>query len=161
MLFIKLLGSNQWLKLYKEKMLVFDFNGDYRNLTNEELESSKMVECDGWHELYKMKKWCPLEVSVNWPDVWISPNGIFFNGKAHETRAEELLEILYGETNVCCPGDRLEELGFIRATISLMWDIRIDSNYWNEKKIKQKQYDSLWDWCKFHKKKFPKNIVVV
>lgn len=100
------------------------------------------------------------EVDIKWPDVWISPEGKYYNGDAHENRAEEILEIIYGENNELWPGDRLEELGWVRATTSLMWEVRIDSDYWSDKRVTQKQYDALWDWCKYHNKAFPQKIEV-
>ena len=146
---------NGWWELNKRKMKVFNFNGGYHSITEQELDSSEIFECDGWRELYQAKRYCPLEVHVRWIDVWVSPDGVFCNGDAHENRAEEILEIMYGEVNVYWPGDRLEELGWIRATTSLMWEVRLDSDYWNDKRLTQKQYDALWDWCKCHNKKFP------
>lgn len=104
------------------------------------------------------KKWCPLEADVRWIEVWISPEGKFFNGEAHENRAENILKIIYGETDVLWPGDRLEKLGWIRATTSLMWEIRLDSL--SGKRLTQKQYDALWDWCKIHNKEFPKKVEI-
>ena len=159
MLFLKDL-KGMWWELEKEKMRVFNFNGGSHDISKQELETSDILECDGWHELYKIKKWCPLEVPIRWPNVWVSPDGLFYDGDAHENRAEEILEIIYGETNDCWAGDRLEELGWVRATKSLMWEVRMDSDYWSNKKISQKQYDALWDWCKSHNKTFPKNVEV-
>lgn len=123
MLFIKNL-KGEWWELNKEAMTVSNFNGGFHNITKQDLESSEILECGGWSELYKIKKWCPLEVSIKWTKVWVSPDGRFYDGDAHENRAEEILEILYGEVDVDWPGDRLEELGWIRATTSLMWEVR-------------------------------------
>lgn len=157
MLFIKN-SKEEWLELDKKTMTVSNFNGGFHDITKQELENSEILVCAGWHELYEKKKWCPLEVSIKQSDVWISPDGRFFEGYAHENRAEEILEIIYGESNEYWAGDRLEELGWIRATRSLMWEVRIDSGYWNNRRITQKQSDSLWEWCKHHDKKFPQNI---
>lgn len=153
-------AKGEWWELDKDNMTVFSFYGGFHNITKLELESSEILECDGWGELYKIKKWCPLEVDIRWTNVWISPEGCFYNGDAHENRAEEILEIVYGETDVDWTGDRLEELGWIRVTTSLMWEVRTDSDYWNNKELEQKQYDALWDWCKIHNKKFPQEIAV-
>lgn len=155
MLFVKN-SKGEWWELNKETMTVSNFNGGFHSITRQELESSETVECEGWHELYIIRRWCPLEVNIRWTNVWISPEGKFYNGDAHENRAEEILEIIYGEIDDSCwVGDRLEELGWIRATTTLMWEVRIDSDYWTDKRISQKQYDALWDWCKLHNKKFP------
>lgn len=159
MFFIKN-SKGEWWELNKEKMTVYNFDGGSHSIAMQDLKLSEVVKCDGWNELYKIKKWCPLEVNVNWIDVWVSPEGKFYNGEAHENRAEEILEIIYGEIDVDWAGDKLEELGWVRATTSLMWEVRADSDYWNNRKLSQKQYDALWDWCKIHNKKFPRNVEV-
>ena len=156
MLFINHLDKKQWWEFDKEKMMAFNYDGSYNYVKKEFLEQSEICEYKDWHELYLAKHFCPLEVNIKWGDVWISPEGIFYNGDAHENRAEEILEIIYGETDVHWTGDRLEELGWIRATRTLMWDVRFDE--WIGKTITQKQYDSLWDWCQHHKRKFPEGI---
>lgn len=148
-------AKGEWWELDKEKMEVFNFNGGFHNITPQELETSEVLGCDGWNELFTIKKYCPLKVNIKWRDVWISPDGVFYDGDAHENRAEEILEIIYGENDVDWAGDRLEELGWIRATTSLMWEVRSDTDYWDNKRINQKQYDALWDWCRQHDKKIP------
>lgn len=154
MLFVNHLDS--WWELDKEKMMVFNYMGGYHYVDGESLGESEIFECNNWHELYLAKHFCPLEVNIRCNDVWVSPNGRFYNGEAHENRAEEILEIMYEEGDVDWAGDRLEELGWIRATTSLMWEVRF--NEWKDKYITQKQYDALWDWCKCHKKKFPTDV---
>ena len=156
MFFIKN-SKGEWRELNKETMTVYSFGGCSHSITIQDLTLSEVVECSEWHELYKIKKWCPLEVTIKWTNVWVSPDGRFYNGDAHDNRAEEILEIIYGEVDVDWPGDRLEELGWIRATTSLMWEVRAE-DYWNDKLISQKQYDALWDWCKCHNKRFPQII---
>lgn len=152
--------KGEWQKLNKEKMMVYDFKGVSYDITQQEVECSEIIDCNGWHELYKIIKWCPLEVNVKWPNVWISPDGLFYDGTAHENRAKEILEIIYEECDVFWTGDRLEELGWIRASANLMWDVRINSIYWDDKKVTQKQYDALWDWCKYHNKSFPNSVEI-
>lgn len=160
MLFIRN-SKNEWWELDIYKMNVFNFSGGFHTITNEEIKNSEILECAGWRDLYLKKDYCPLEVTVKWRDVWVSPVGKYYNGEAHENRAEEILEIIYGETDVDWAGDRLEELGWIRATASLMWEVRADSDYWGNKRITQKQYDALWDWCKLHAKTFPKDLDII
>lgn len=160
MIFIKNY-KGEWWELNIHDMSVSNFNGGFHNITQQELESSETLECDGWSDLYKIKKYCPLQVDIKQPYVWISPDGLFYDGDAHENRAEEILEIIYRQTDVPWTGDRLEELGWIRATTSLMWEVRLDSDYWEGKRVTQEQYDALWEWCKGHNKTFPKGLDVV
>lgn len=159
MLFINHLDKNQWWEFDKEKMVAFNYDGGYNYVKEESLEQSEICEYQDWHELYLAKHFCPLEVNIKWKDVWISPEGKFYNGEAHENKAEEILEIIYGEIDVPWTGDRLEELGWVRATRTLMWDVRFDE--WTDKYITQKQYDALWDWCKCHNKKFPQDVKTI
>lgn len=157
MLFIKI--SDSWWELNEERMMVFGYGGGYHHINEKYLSESKIYEYKGWHELYLAKHYCPLEVDVRWKDVWISPDGRFYDGESHEVRAKELLEILYGGADVDWFGDRLEELGWIRATTSLMWEVRFDEL--EEKRLTQKQYDAVFDWCELHKKKFPINVNIM
>lgn len=55
MLFIKD-SKNAWWELNKENMTVSSFDGGFHSITEQELESSETVECDGWHELYIIKR---------------------------------------------------------------------------------------------------------
>lgn len=148
--------SDAWWELDKERMMLFNYMGGYNYIDEKHLAESEVFKCKSWHELYLAKHFCPLEVNIRWKDVWVSPDGKFYNGEAHENRAEEILEIIYGEVDVDWSGDRLEELGWIRATTSLMWGVRFDE--WQDKYITQKQYDALWDWCERHKMRFPTDV---
>lgn len=55
MFFIKN-SKGEWWELDKETMTVLNFNGGFHNITKQEFESSEILECDSWHELYKIKK---------------------------------------------------------------------------------------------------------
>lgn len=157
MVFIKL-DNNNWWELNKEKLEVINYNGGSHSIKIEQLETCETLELENWHELYKATDYCPLEVSIRWSDVWISPDGTYYNGNDHDNRAEEILEIIYNGTDIDWFGDRLEQLGWIRATRSLMWEVRLGSDYWDNRALTQKQYDALYDWCKYHNKRFPSNI---
>lgn len=95
-----------------------------------------------------------LHADIRYPDCWLSPDGSFYNGDAHENRAVEILSLLYGIEDDDA-ASVLEDLGWVRLTRSLMWDVRQHSGYWNDKELPQAQLNSLWDWCKYHGKQFP------
>lgn len=58
--------------------------------------------------------------------------------------AEYLCDIIFGnDLDIDYAEGFLEEHGWIRATTSIMWDVRFDS--WQNRYITQKQYDALWD----------------
>lgn len=148
-------AKGEWWELDREKMNVWCFCGGWHNITEKELQESEVREYKDWHELTAKTGWCSLEVTPHWPNIWISPEGKCYDGEAHENRAEELLELLYGETDVMWPGDRIQKLGWVRASGGLMWGVRIRDGYWDDKHLTQAQYDALWDWCQCHGQEFP------
>ena len=75
-----------------------------------------------------------------------------------DIRSPWFSNIIYGEEIEWCAGDKLEAKGWVRATTSMMWDIRLGE--WNGKRISQKQYDAVWDYCQCHKLKFPDGVEV-
>lgn len=95
--------------------------------------------------------------TIDYREVWLSPDGDYYDGDAHENRAEEILNELYGmdKDDILWAGDTLEDLGWIRLTTSCMWEIRIDQGYFNNRTITQKQLDCIYDWCLKHNKILP------
>ena len=85
---------------------------------------------------------------------WLAPDGSLYSGNAHENSAADILKNLYGEESKYA-GDILEEKGFVRLTTDLMWDVRFKEGYWEEKELTQDQLDTLYEWCEFHRKKYP------
>ena len=98
-----------------------------------------------------------LRATVSTGRVWLSPEGEFFNGDAHENRADDILYYIYKIDNVVHPSDALEKLGWVRLTCTLIWDIRVQEGYFN-RKYTQAQLNSMYDWCKEHNKQFPVEV---
>ncbi len=159
MFFINHLRPDEWWKWDRENMIACNYMGGWHNINENRLGGVEYYECDSWHELYLAKHFCPLETDKFERDVWISPEGKYYCGDAHEVTAQYILDIIYGEEVDFWDGDKLEARGWIRATTSMMWDVRFDE--WSGKRLTQKQYDALWDWCQFHKMKFPNDIEVL
>lgn len=158
MLFINHLNKNEWWEFNKEKMIAYNYMGGHNSVDKEILKQVEICEYENWHKLYIAKNYCPLEEDKWENNVWISPDGKYYNGDAHEVKAAYLCDIIYGLEDLEYGGDELESRGWIRATTSLMWEIRFDE--WIGKSITQKQFDSLWDWCECHMRKFPKGIII-
>lgn len=159
MLFINY-PSDQWRQWDTDRMLAFNYRGGYCKINENALGGVESVELDSWHELYLVKKFCPLTAEKRDKDVWIAPFGEYFIGEAHDVAAEYILDVVYGETHdMCWAGDILEDKGWVRATTSAMWEYRLHE--FNGKKMPQKQYDALFDYCQYHNLKFPKNIEVI
>lgn len=151
MLFIHL-SSNGWWEYDKEKNNVYNYHGGYHTVTEKAVETLETFECQNWHELYLAKHFCPLETNERCRNVWISPDGTFYEAESHELSAEYLCDIIYG-IEPMFPGDELEKRGWVKAASSLMWEVRLDM--WEDKNLTQKQQDALWDWCKRHGKTYP------
>lgn len=145
--------NNGWWELDRNKLTAYNYMGGYNYITEEALSTLETFECDSWHELYSVKHFCPLEATTRCSNGWISPEGKIYEATSHEVTAEDLLEIIYGMKDNNWPGDTLEELGWIKVTTSLMWEIRL--NEWATKELTQCQIDTLWEWCSIHNKTFP------
>jgi hypothetical protein len=154
MFFINHLQPNEWWEWDKEKMIAYNYYGDWHNINENSLGNAEYYECNNWHELCLAKHFCPIEVTLEKRDVWISPEGGFYDGEAHMVTAEYICDIIYGkDLGLDYAEDYLEEFGWIKATTSLMWQIRFEDWHW--KKLPQPQYDALWDWCEYHNMPFP------
>lgn len=158
MKFINHLRPDEWWEWCPESMTAYNYRGGCHNVNENALGNVECIECESWHELYLKTRFCPLEVDKWEREVWISPQGKYYEGEAHAVMAEYICDIIYGE-ELDFAEDFLEERGWIRAASSFMWEVRFDD--WKDKRLTQKQYDALWDWCECHKKKFPTGIEVI
>lgn len=135
---------------YKERLYNLE---DFKNIIVQE------KDCLDWHELYKSTGWLPNRTDKYEDETWISPNGEFYFGHGHSYEANTICEFIYGDTNTLLNDDFLIKNGWIKTTTVLfLWNLYYDE--YTKKFITQKQYDALFDWCKVHNKKFPKNIFV-
>lgn len=160
MKFIQYPDQDAWWEWVTESMRAYNYMGGYHNINENELGDCVYVEAKDWHDLYLITRYNPMERSVRERDVWISPNGKFYDGRAHEVTAEHICEILFGtEIELQWPGDTLIGMGWIKASTSFMWDL-----YYQEelsfKTLPNKQYNALWDWCQLHEKSFPLGVEV-
>lgn len=150
MLFIK--ENNGWYELDKVQGIAYNYEGGHHYVNIDTMEKATIVHFDSWHALYLSKNYCPFEADKTSRTAWLSPDGKFYEGRAHEVLAEDLCDIIYG-LNSMWAGDELEERGWIRVTTSLMWEIRLEEL--KNKKLTKKQIDALWDWCQYHNKTYP------
>lgn len=99
------------------------------------------------------------KATIRWGDCWLSPDGEYYDGDAHENRAVEILRVLYNKDADDIPcmdaGSLLEKLGWVRLTTTLMWEVRMNKDYWENRELTQAQINALYDWCNLHGKKFP------
>lgn len=156
MLFINHLKPDEWWEWDADKMRAYNYYGGWHDVNENSLGSVEAIQCESWHELYKKTQFCPLERDVESRDVWISTDGKYYDGQAHDVTAEKILEVVFNQEVDFCAGDKLEDKGWIRASTTLMWDIRFDDL--SRKTLTKKQYEALWDWCQYHHMKFPEGI---
>lgn len=152
--FLKYNGENGWWEWDQEKMIAYNYHGGHHYIDENALGDAEYCECESWRELYLKKHYCPIEVDVFARDVWISPDGKYYDGEAHAVMAEHICELVYGFWKEIDYAEHfLEEHGWVKATTSLMWELRFEEWYWKE--LPQRQYDALWDWCQCHRMPFP------
>ena len=128
MLFINYPSKDQWREWDPNAMKAFNYRGGYCEVNENALGDVKCLELSNWHELYLQTRFCALQADKYYKDVWISPDGKYYDGIAHEVAAEHLLKIIYGINCDHSSGDRLEDLGWIRATTSAMWEVRFNNS---------------------------------
>lgn len=161
MIFINHIKPDEWWELNKEEMRAYNYMGGSHGITEDDINNADRIECKNWHELYLVKHFCPIKTDKWEREAWLSPEGEFYEGEAHAIMAESICEIIYGkepDADTFFGEDFLEERGWVRVASSFMWQVRLDS--WTGKRLTQKQYDALWDWCECHKKKFPEGIEI-
>ena len=159
MYFINHLRPNEWWRLDKANMKVYNYRHGFHYIDENQLNNSQVCEFDSWHELYLVKGFMPLQGDERLYEAWISPEGKFYDGKAHAVMAKYICDIIYGEDiDFDFAEVFLEERGWIRVSANLMWQVRFAS--WDGKEITQKQFDALWDWCECHEKNFPIKVKV-
>ena len=152
MIFINYPNENEWRIWDQKNMKAINYNHGFCDIDENRLGNTKTIRAANWHSLYQKTHFCPLEVEIYANDVWIAPDGKYYDGVAHDVTAEKILNIIYGVDGEYA-GDQLESMGWIRATTTPMWKIRL--NELKEKRLTQRQYNALLDWCVFHKIDFP------
>ena len=161
MFFINHLNPNEWWEWDKDNMIAYNYMGGHHSIDEDDINNADCVECKNWHELYLKKHFCPIETDKWEREAWLSPEGKFYQGEAHMVMAEYICDIIYGkesDIDSYYGEDFLIEHGWVKVASSFMWQVRL--NEWNGKRLTQKQFDALYDWCECHNKVFPKGIEI-
>ncbi|MBO5435917.1 hypothetical protein J6A31_08995 [bacterium] len=156
MTFLKYNDSDGWWEFDKSRMMAYNVNGGHHNVTEDDINEAVLFTCDNWHQLYLCKKYCPIETNVKCADVWISPDGKFYEGKAHAVQAEKICDIIYGlsDLTIWQAESWLNEHNWIKATTSIMWNYYVKDIVSNAN-LTTKQKTALYDWCNIHGTIFP------
>lgn len=162
-------GESEWWRWIPERMRLVNFMGGGFDIdeNSEYWANAKIYTFENWHELYKSKGFNPLKADVYDFDVWISPEGVYFDGNAHAVAAEYIVKLVYGIDidDPCFVGSAeyyLEQHHWIKATRSFMWEIYLKhSNNWE---MTPKTYGALVEYCnKSDKRKLgiPKGVRII
>ena len=129
--------------------------------------NAEIRDYDSWHELYKATGFNPLEDDVHAFDVWISPEGKYFDGNAHAVAAEYIVDLVYGVDidDPCFLGGAeqyLEERHWIKATRSFMWNIYLEHR--KDWAMTRATYGALVEYCKANPNRImgiPKGVKII
>ena len=86
-----------WWNWNVEKMKLLNFRGGGFDI-DENADywlNAEVHEFDSWAALYHATGFNPLEEDIHAYDVWISPEGIYFDGDAHAVAAEGICKLVY------------------------------------------------------------------
>lgn len=147
MKFVKLNGV--WYKEPDKDNKLYNYSGGY-NIYNPSTDVfEQIIECDSWHELYLATDFTIGNLKMC--DAWLSPKGELFYCECHYTGAEEILEVVFGESDdrhILNADDRLKEKGFVKLTTSAMWRVRF--NDFKNMDLTQPQINKIFNWCTEH-----------
>lgn len=90
------------------------------------------------------------ELDANINDAWLSPEGKFYDGKAHEVTALDIIYELTGiEVELFQASDMLIAMGWKKVTTSEMYDFYKDDGHYNFF-ASEEQKDSFNQWRIIH-----------
>ena len=125
MTFAKLEAHHYYLRVDYDKMRLYNYKGGWRDIdeNSDEWMFATLVEADGWRDLYLKTGYCPLTCSYADRDIWMDPDGMTYEGVAHELCAEKIGEIHFGKEDMYAV--------FIYANVKLAlvkMVVRVDDN---------------------------------
>ena len=144
----------------EEKMRLYNYHGGWHEVdeNSEDWLEGTMIEANDWHDLYLKTRFCPVETDMYERDAWLSPDGKFYEGEGHMVCAEWIVEILYGLKDYDMAEYYLIERGWFKVTTTFMWGLYLADKPYFE--MTQAQMDSLYDWCRIHKRQFPEKVFI-
>lgn len=156
-----------WWEWRRDRMRLVNFRGGGFNI-DENADYWALAEIHeefgSWHDLYVATGFNPLVEDIDAFDVWISPEGQYFDGNAHAVAAEGIVPLVYGVDidDPCFIGNAetfLEEHHWIKATRSFMWQVYLEHR--TDWTMTRKTYGALVNYCNNHKLKIPKRVTIL
>ena len=148
-MFIKL--NNRWYLMCQNgnNIILEDVDGKIISKNIEDFNIKEQFDSDNWYLLCKNKHYYPTITDENNIDVWLSPDGYYFNGKAHACEAEYLCEYLYDKKmSINMAEDYLLRMGWVKLTTSLMSQFYENEGMYDN--LTDRQKDSFKKWKDAH-----------
>lgn len=147
MKFVQLYGHDEWWELDENQCRLLNYQGGHRYIdeNSEEWTGAKVVDLEDWHALYLKYDYNPFQLDDFIPEMWIAPNGDFFDGRAHEVIAEDLLDIVYGiKHRLEGSGDLLIEKGWVKVSATLMHEYYCEAGMYTHLSAGQRWVVKNW-----------------
>ena len=153
MTFVKLSGEPHFYRFNQEKFRLYNFRGGWRSIDENSTDwmYSTHIEAEDWHDLYLSTSYNPMLASVMDRDVWLDPEGRFYDGEGHSLCAEYICEILWGYTDDNPPeamwsaDDFLIRKGWVKLTPDAMLPYYISQGMYE--RLSEYQVHSIRDWA--------------
>lgn len=142
------------------KMRLYNYHGGWHDIdeNSEDWLEGKIIEADNWHDLYLLKGYNPLAGDYTSSEGWLDLDGNFWQGNGHSIIASEICELYYGLEMEEYAESFLVEHGWIKYTAWFMYDLYFQDGHYNF--LTKEQYESFYDWCIYHHKTFPTDVVI-
>lgn len=155
-----------WWNWNVEKMKLLNFRGGGFDI-DENADywlNAEVHEFDSWAALYHATEFNPLEEDIHAHDIWISPEGIYFDGDAHAVAAEGICKLVYDrDYDDDITGDSaeyyLEQHHWIKATRGFMWSVYLAHR--KEWKMTRKTFGALVNYCNYHHIDIPRGVIII
>ena len=164
--FIKV--NDCWWEVDLDQMRLYNFRGGHCNI-NENADywlNGTIFQFDTWLDLMHAKRYNPFLVDEYANDVWISPDGEYWEGQAHSVAAEYIVWYLYNPHKIDIhemdynPWYDAEEVllsnGWIKAS-DAFWTLHFVPNM----VMNERQAIALHNWCYIHNIDFPEDEIII
>lgn len=157
-----------WWKWNEDNMRLVNFNGGGFPIDENEdyWLNGNLVEAKNWHELMHKVGYNPFLADEYDNNVWISPDGEYWDGDAHAVAAESICWYLYNPQGIdridmdykpfFDAEDSLISCGWIKAS-KIFWSLHYVPNM----EMNERQAIALQNWCYLHDIKFPEDEIII
>lgn len=148
-MFLKLKDSTDWM-LYEDDGFLSNIRGEgsYVRKDSPEWNEAVIDESISWYELCKKYSYYPTETTYRSRDVWLSPDGRFFEGRCHAVEAEYICEYMFNKHVSIHAWDTWDDFlideGWVKLTTTLMYSCYIENGMYKNLTDEQKKSARIW-----------------